>query len=193
MWNTARLVAVGTALSLGAVVSAGCASDESGPVATSTESTTAATDVTAATEVDADQSGTSDEVAMTIEALCNPLDDAVATWLGADAESQHLDLFAADGPASIVCEWQVEPDYREVRVVYQASPAVWDATVAAGGESLGGVEADNRYDGEILSVHASNDWTVDVIAYEGDPPTYAEVPDVVASIANAALAALATG
>jgi hypothetical protein len=92
-----------------------------------------------------------------------------------------------------VCEWQVEPEYREVRVVYHASPAVWDATVATGGEPLDGVEADSRYDGEILSVHASNDWTVDVIAFEGDPPASAEVTDVVVPIANAALAATATG
>ena len=183
MVNIARMAAGAFALALGAVVITGCAGDDDGPGTGSTDPTTVVTE--------ADQRGPIDDVAMTVESLCGPLDDVVVNWVGAGAETQHRDLFANDDPASLVCQWQAAPEYREIRVTYHASPAVWDATVAAGGEPLDAVESDNRYGGQILSVHADNDWTIDVVAYEGDPPDYAEAPDVVASVANAALAATA--
>jgi hypothetical protein len=124
---------------------------------------------------------------LTIEDLCDPLDEVVVEWVGSDAERQHLDLFAADDPASLTCEWSNGPDYREIRITYFASPAVWDAAVAGGGEPLDAITADNVYDGEILSVRAQNGWTIDVMAFEGDPPDHADAPEVVTPIAIAAL------
>ena len=184
MWDIGRIRRALFAFGFGAIAAAGCGSDgesSSTDVATTVQDTVIAEDDGATTETV--------QGAMTIEALCDPLDEVVTDWITGDLERFHSDVFATDDPASLMCEWQGEPDFREVRIVYHASPAVWDATVVSGGEPLEGVDADSLYDGEILSVHADNGWTVDVIAFGGDPPGYADVPDVVASIANAALAA----
>ena len=188
MLGIERLVCV---LAVGAIAAAGCGSDDG------TEPVTGDPDAVVAESV-LDEP-TSDEPAgtdagtepggLTIEDLCDPLDEIVVGWVDGDAERRHNALFAADDPASLVCEWHRTPEYREIRIVYHASPSVWDATVASGGEALGAVRADNVYDGEILSVHADNGWTIDVIAFEGDPPDYADVPDVVAPLADAALEA----
>jgi len=175
MWDVKRLAGPMCAVALVGVTA--CGSDgEPASVATEPD--------TVVTEVETD--GT-EPTGMTIAALCDPLDDVVVDWVGSDVEREHMDLFAADDPASLTCEWQGAPEYREVRITFHASPAVWDATAASGGESLDSVEADNVYDGEILSVRAENGWTIDVVAFEGDPAGYADAPDVIAPIANAAL------
>ncbi len=171
-------------LCVAALVAGGCGSDGG---SSSTEVATTVQD-TVVTEEDGATTETVQAV-MSIEALCDPLDVVVSDWIDGDIERFHMDMFAADDPASLTCEWQGEPDYREIRVTYHASPAVWDATVASGGEPLDSVDADSVYDGEILSVLADNGWTIDVIAFEGDPPGYANAPDVVTPIATAALAA----
>ena len=182
MWNTARVAVPLCALVFGSAVGSACAGDDGDPGSVATEPTVAVT------SGDDGESTSTQGAAMTVESLCNPLDEVVTDWAGADVEREHIDLFATDDPASLTCQWQQDaPDYREVRVIYHASPAVWDATVAAGGDPLDSVGADNRYDGEILSVHADNGWTIDVVAFEGDPPDYAAVPDAVASVANEAL------
>ncbi len=153
-----------------------CGSDEEPTADTSAGATQADGDSAPARSAD-----------MTIEALCDPLDEVVVEWVGSDAERQHLDLFAADEPASLTCEWSSGPEYREIRITYFASPAVWDATVAGGGEPLDAITADNVYDGEILSVKAQNGWTIDVMAFDGNPPDHADAPEVVTPIAIAAL------
>ena len=184
MWDLGRIRKLLCVFAFGAIAVTGCGSDGE---SSSTE-VEASVQGTAVAEGDGATTETA-HAAMTIEALCDPLDVVVSEWIASDLERSHIDLFAADDPASLTCEWQGEPDFREVRVIYHASPAVWDASVVAGGEPLDTVDADNLYDGEILSVHADNGWTVDVIAFEGDPPGYADVPDVVTPIANAAITA----
>jgi len=192
----------------GAIVVTGCGSDgDAGSVATEPEvavteadaggntggDTDSDTDTDIDTDLDIDTDTDTDtdteSGGLTIELLCDPLDEVVVDWVGEDVERQHLDLFAVDDPASLTCEWRGAPGYREIRVTYHASPLVWEATVASGGAPIDAVAADNVYDGEILSVHSDNGWTIDVIAFEGDPPGYVDDPDVVTPIANAALAA----
>ena len=188
MLGIERLVCV---LAVGAIAAAGCGSDD-GTEPVTGDGDAVATE-SAADESTSDEPAGSDAVAepggLTIEGLCDPLDEIVVGWVDGDVERRHNALFAADDPASLVCEWYRTPEYREIRIVYHASPAVWDATVASGGVALDAVGAENLYDDEILSVHADNGWTIDVIAFEGDPPDYADVPDVVAPLADAALEA----
>ena len=201
MWKIERLGTPLCVLALGAIAVTGCGSgDDGGSDATDPDSAVTVVDTmdtigtmadTGDTVAGTDEPGGTASSVLTIEGLCDPLDDVTSEWIGGDVERQHLDLFAADDPASLTCEWRGAPENREVRVTYHASPSVWDATVASGGAPLDAVEADNRYDGEILSVHADNGWTVDVVAFEGDPPDYVDAADVLASIANAALAAAA--
>ena len=180
MWDIERLKRLLCVFALGAIAVTGCGSDgDTGSVTTDPD--------VSVTDAGVD-TGTA-PAGLTIEALCDPLDEVVSEWIGGDVERQHLDLFAADDPASLTCEWQGAPEYREIRVTYHASPSVWDATVASGGAPLDAVETDSVYDGEILSVHADNGWTIDVIAFEGDPPDHVDDPEVVTPIANAALAA----
>ncbi len=184
MWDIRRIKRPLCVFAFTAIAVAGCGSENSSSptdVETTVQDTVVAEDDGATTDVV--------DVAMTIEALCDPLDEVVNDWVDGDPERFHMDLFATDDPASLMCEWQGERDFREVRIVYHASPTAWDATAVSGGEPLEGVDADSLYDGKILSVHADNGWTVDVIAFEGDPPGYADVPDVLVPIANAALAA----
>lgn len=181
MWGIER---VGRLLCVAAVgVAIGCGSDgDVDPAVTDPQVTV--------TEPTSSGSGPDTESAgLTIEGLCDPLDVLASVWVGGDVERGHSDLFAADEPASLICEWQGSPEYREIRVVYHASPSVWDATVASGGAAVATVGADNLYDGEILSVHADNGWTIDVMAFEGDPPDHVDAPDVLAPIATAALEA----
>ena len=174
----------------GAIVVTGCGSDgDAGSVATEPEVAVTEADAGGNTDLDIDTDTDIESGGLTIELLCDPLDEVVVDWVGEDVERQHLDLFAVDDPASLTCEWQGAPGYREIRVTYHASPLVWEATVASGGAPIDAVAADNVYDGEILSVHSDNGWTIDVIAFEGDPPDYVDDPDVVTPIANAALAA----
>lgn len=191
MWDIERLGRPLAVLVVGAIAMIGCGSDgDADPVVTDPG---VAVDGSIADGSIAGGSGGSDAGAdpagLTIEGLCDPLDEVVTAWVGDDVERRHNALFAADEPASLVCEWHRAPEYREIRIVYHASPEVWDATAASGGVALASVEADNVYDGEILSVRADNGWTIDVIAFEGEPPDYAEVPDVVAPIAAAAVEA----
>ena len=174
----------------GAIVVTGCGSDgDAGSVATEPEVAVTEADAGGNTGGDTDSDTDTESGGLTIELLCDPLDEVVVDWVGEDVERQHLDLFAVDDPASLTCEWRGAPGYREIRVTYHASPLVWEATVASGGAPIDAVAADNVYDGEILSVHSDNGWTIDVIAFEGDPPGYVDDPDVVTPIANAALAA----
>ena len=174
----------------GAIVVTGCGSDgDAGSVATEPEVAVTEADAGGNTGGDTDSDTDTESGGLTIELLCDPLDEVVVDWVGEDVERQHLDLFAVDDPASLTCEWRGAPGYREIRVTYHASPLVWEATVASGGAPIDAVAADNVYDGEILSVHSDNGWTIDVIAFEGDPPDYVDDPDVVTPIANAALAA----
>ncbi|MGA7758115.1 MAG: hypothetical protein WCA57_09735 [Ilumatobacteraceae bacterium] len=184
MWGIERFVGPLCAAAL--IAAGGCGGDGG---SSSTDSNVA---TTVPDTVVAEEDGATTETAqgvMTIEALCDPLDDVVNDWIVGDIERLHMDMFASEDPASLTCEWQGEPDHREVRVTYHASPAVWDATVVSGGDPLDAVDADSSFDGEILSVHADNGWTIDVIAFEGDPPGYVDAPDLVTPIANAALAA----
>lgn len=188
MWDIERLRRSLCVVALGAVAVTGCGSgDDVGTDATDPDVAVDVADAGDAADA-GDDTGT-EPAGLTIEALCDPLDGVVLDWIGGDIERQHVDLFATDDPASLTCEWQGAPEYREIRVTYHASPSVWDATAASGGAPLDAVEADSVYDGEILSVRADNGWTVDVIAFEGDPPDYVDDPAVVAPIANAALAA----
>lgn len=186
MWDIERLGRALCGFAVIAVAATACGSEGG--------TGSGATDPNVAVDASADDAPVDDasgsaSADLTIDRLCDPLDDVATAWVGGDVERAHADLFAADDPASLICEWQGTPVYREVRVVYHASPAVWEATVAGGGTPLDEVAADNVYDDQILSVHADNGWTVDVVAFEGDPPDYADVPDLLAEIANAAVAA----
>ena len=197
MWNIERLRTPLCVLALGAIAVTGCGSDgDGGSNATDPDVAIAETDAgdvedTVAGDTEDTAAGDTAPPDLTIEALCDPLDEIATGWVGGDIERRHLDLFAADDPASLTCEWSRAPEYREIRVTYHASSSVWDATVASGGTTVDSVEADNRFDGEILSVHGDNGWTIDVIAFEGDPPAYVDDTDVLTPIANAALAAAA--
>ena len=188
MWDIVRPLCV---LAVGAIAATGCGSD-GGTDSVVTDPDVAVAEPTSGEPTSGESAGSdagTEPAGLTIEGLCDPLEEVAIGWVGGDVERRHYDLFAADDPASLICEWQGAPDYREIRVVYHASPAVWEATVASGGAALGAVEADNVYDGEILSVCADNGWTIDVMAFEGDPPDHADVPDVVAPIADAAVEA----
>jgi len=192
MWNIERLGTPLCVLALGAIAVTGCGSEgDGGSAVTDPDVAVAETVVGDTGDTEDTVAGDTEPAALTIEALCDPLDGIATGWVGGDVERRHLDLFAADDPASLTCEWSRAPEYREIRVTYHASPSVWDATVASGGTTVDSVEADNRFDGEILSVHADNGWTIDVIAFEGDPPAYVGDTDVLTPIANAALAAAA--
>jgi hypothetical protein len=191
MWDIERLGRPLVVLVVGAIAATGCGGDgDADPAVTDPDVAVdgSIADGSIAGGSDGSDAG-ADPAGLTIEGLCDPLDEVVIGWVSGDVERRHNALFAADDPASLVCEWHRSPEYREIRIVYHASPAVWDATVASGGVALDAVEAENLYDDEILSVRADNGWTIDVAAFEGDPPDHADVPDVVAPIANAAVAA----
>ena len=190
MWDIERLGRTLCVAAVTALAVAACGSDgEPDSVATEPDVAVTVPDTGDTTESDVGAGSAAGPAGLTIEGLCEPLDEIATGWVSGDVERQHNALFADDEPASLVCEWLRSPDYREIRVVYHASPAVWDATVAAGGVALDAVGVDSVYDGDILAVHADNGWTVDVIAFEGDPPDYADVPDVLVAIANAAVEA----
>jgi len=188
MWDIERL---GRSICAVVVIAAtACGGDsDTESVATEPDVAVSGSDAGDATEPDGSDSVGPDAGSggLTIDELCEPLDEIAIGWVTDDVERRHNALFADDDPASLLCEWQGSPGYREIRVVYHASPAVRDATVAAGGVALDAVGVDSVYDGETLSVHPDNGWTVDVMAFEGDPPDHADVPDLLAEIANAAV------
>lgn len=173
-------IAVGLAITSCGVGGSGDEVGDSVPVETSAEEPNG--DVAVTTAEPSEPGG---ETIMSVDELCQPVEDEVAAWAGAPITPEHNTAYVEAAEPALVCKWVVDGVDRSIRVDYVGVPDSFMLNLVDGNQDRTDVIAPNLHDKASFFVIATNGWGV-VVSNLGAERSEDVDPMVV--IANAALA-----
>lgn len=125
--------------------------------------------------------------AMTVEALCDPIEDEVAAWAGGSTTAEHNTIYAEAAEPQLTCVWDVDGVDRTIRVDYVGVPDSFFVELVEGKQDRSDLPAPNFHDIDSFWLVAPNGWGI-VVRNLGAERS--DLLDPMAVIAAAAVAQL---
>lgn len=123
---------------------------------------------------------------LSIGSYCDPMQDQILALTGADAVSNHVDLFVSEEEnPTLHCIWVDDAAGVRVQVDYFPEPTDLLIGASEGRRDLPGLDVPNGDIGGAYSMRAPNGWVI-AFSYDVDSQLVKD-PDALLAIANAAL------